>query len=388
MSGALPEVWILQPRIEHYRLPVFDRLAAAGADRFRLKVLGPMRNGEAAGGGRRDYFIEFPYRQQRWVGTLFHKWPSINQYIREKRPAVVVVNTHLRHPDCWQLPKICRDNGATAVAWSKVHSFSGAPAPLLKVMKRRMFERFELFIVYGELARSELRNLGIPQERIFVAQNTVDTAHIFERGDEIRRRAVELRRRHGLDDARVLLSIARFDPEKRLSDLLAAWPRLREADPDLRLVLVGDGPLLDDLRDRAAAIDRERILLIGRAPEGDDYAWIAAADATIQCGAVGLAMNQSMALGVPTVIADEIGSDTEILVDGRTGWRYPRGDIRRLAETVEEALFTSEARQRITTAAQVLLRDHASIQKMTQSMSTCIDRALGLRQQKREHFAN
>jgi glycosyltransferase involved in cell wall biosynthesis len=238
-----------------------------------------------------------------------------------------------------------------------------------------MFGGFERIIAYGQLARSELVALGIADERIYVAQNTIDTGRIFAEAGLFAERAAALRQRHGLEDARVLLSIARFDPEKRLADLLAAWPAL-STDPRLHLVLVGGGPLLEDIRSRAASLDPARIHVIGRAPVGEDYTWIAAADATIQCGAVGLAINQSMAFGTPTIIADEIGADTEILAHGETGWRYPRGDLDALARTVA-AVFADPARTAgVNDAARTLLRDRVNIENMTEVMVRCILDAL------------
>ena len=77
---------------------------------------------------------------------------------------------------------------------------------------------------------------------------------------------------------------------------------------------------------------------MGQLPSGEDYTWIAASDMTIQCGAIGLAINQSMAFGAATIIADERGPDSEIVEHGVTGWRYPRGDLSRLVDTVAEVL--------------------------------------------------
>jgi glycosyltransferase involved in cell wall biosynthesis len=383
-AGAAPaRVWIVQPRIEHYRLPVFDRLAALGEGRYTLEVLGPTVDGEARGGGHRPYFRETPYHPRFILGARFHVWPEIRREIRRDTPDVVVVNTHLRHLDCWRLPQLCRRIGASAVGWGKVHSFSGLPGPLLRLGKREMFRRFDYFIAYGECSRREMRALGIADDKICVAQNTIDTSRIFEDGERYRARGQALRAGYGLGDAPILLSVARFDPEKRLHDLLDAWPRLRARHPGLRLVLVGDGRLFDEIRARAAELDPERIVLTGRVPEGDDYAWLATADVAVQCGAVGLAINQSMAFGTPTVIADEYGADTEILEHGRTGWRYARGDLDALVETVRAVFEDTAGTGRIVASARELMREQVTIDRMARSMDACVSRALAVSRERR-----
>jgi len=273
---------------------------------------------------------------------------------------------------------VCARAGAASVAWGKVHSSSELPSNLLKPFKRRMFRGFDLVVVYGERSRAELLDLGVAAKQIYVAQNTIDTDHIFEHAETLAVEGARLRARHGLEGARILLSVGRLEADKRQHDLLAAWPRLRAADPRLHLVIVGGGPLLADIRERGAALDAEHILVTGRVPVGEDYGWMAAADATIQCGAVGLALNQSMALGKPTIIADEIGSDTEILVHGETGWRYPRGDIDRLVETVTAVLRRDDATARVKARARTLLRDRVNISNMATNLRYCIDHALAM----------
>jgi len=383
LAESPARVWIFQPRIEHYRLPVFDRLEELGRGRYLVEVFGPLVDGEAAGGGRRDYFRPSDYRRRRLFGLAVAQWAEMHRLIRAARPEVVIVNAHLRHLDCWTVPALCHRLGGVAVGWGKIRSFSGLPRPLLEFAKRQLFGRFDFLLAYGRTARRELLELGVPAERIHVAQNTVDTSRIFVDGARFAARGRELRAAHGLEGAMVLLCVARFDPEKRLDDLLAAWPALRALRPDLHLVLVGGGRLLEDVRSRAAEVDSARIVVTGRVPEGDDYAWIATADLTIQCGAVGLAINQSMAFAKPTIIADEHGVDTEILVHGHTGWRYPRGDRAALVATIDAVLADDAAAARITAAARTLMRDEVTIEAMANSIDACITRALALSIQRR-----
>ena len=51
----------------------------------------------------------------------------------------------------------------------------------------------------------------------------------------------------------VLICVGRLAPEKNLGALVAAWQAMREQDPDVRLVLVGDGPERARLQQRCPA---------------------------------------------------------------------------------------------------------------------------------------
>ncbi len=377
-------VWFLQPSVEHYRIPIWDGLVQRGEGRYVIEVHGPLQNGHAFGGEARPYLHDLEERTISLFGQPMYYWPEAPAKVRAARPDVVIVTGNLRSLTCWQAPRICRSIGAVPVAWTKAHSFSGLPAALLSRLKRRLFWSYELIVAYGKLSRQELLDVGVPDERIVVAQNTIDTSRIFSDGQAISRRGAELKRKAGLQGKRVLLCVARFDPVKRHCDLLAAWPRLRKIDNDLRLVLVGGGPLLEKIRQEASRLDSERILVTGRVPEGDDYAWIAAADFNVQPGAVGLAINQSMAFGTPTIIADEVGVDTEILEHDRTGWRYPRGDLDAFVNLIAELRADESRVRRVTTEARSLMKDRVTIDNMVDHFDEVICRALECRPSKKE----
>ncbi len=239
----------------------------------------------------------------------------------------------------------------------------------MRMVKKRFFSRFDRAICYGKSSMRELVGLGYAPDRARVAQNTIDTGRIFTQGERIAERGRQLRTEQGLDGRKVIVSIGRMDPPKRHEDLLDAWPRLRSIDPSLSLVLVSGGQLLESIRQRAAQVDGENIHVLGRVPEGDDYAWLAAGDLAIYPGAVGLAINQSLAIGCPTIIADEHGADAEIIMHEQTGWRFARGDLDALSATVGRVLGDDSQRARVVGQARKMMKDKVTIENMV----TCID---------------
>ncbi|MBX3415390.1 MAG: glycosyltransferase family 4 protein [Pirellulales bacterium] len=374
----LPQVWVLQPRVRGYRVPVWDRVAQRAAGRYSLSVLGPLAELRESGYTIGPHFREFPFHERQWLGRTWSTWPDAAEAVRRERPAVVVFCATLTILTCWTLPKLCRQLGIRTIAWTKVHSRSVQRSRWTDAIKRRFHGRFDLAVCYGRQSLEELASIGYPRERIRIAQNTLDTDRAFQDRAAIDRRAAELRQAAGIGDAPVLVSIGRMVPRKRPFDLLAAWPRLRELDARLRLVLVGDGPLLDEVRRRAHALDPARILVTGRVPPGDDEAWLAAATAVVLPGALGLAINQAMALGRPTIVADERGADSEILEHDVTGWRYPRGDIPLLVETIRGVLRGPENCARVTRAAIEVMRDRVNLKNMVASLDAAISEALAM----------
>lgn len=372
-------LWVLQKEIHHYRLPVWDEFVARHGDRFDLTVLGGLKDGLPYGGSEsRTYIHELSTRDEN--GRLRDAWREIPARLAEHRPDVCISELNPRYPMCWRLPGLCRRRGIALVGWSKVYgAASSLRLPVQRWLKATLMRRYPVLMVYGRASLEELRRYGIDPQRVVVTHNTIDTRRIFHDPQPIYDRANALRHEHGLEDKRIALIIARMQQDKRQGDVLEAWPQLREIDDDLVLVLVGGGEELEAIRRRAAELDAGRILVTGRVPEGDDYAWIAAADYNLQPGAVGLAINQSMALATPTIIADEPGPDAEMVVHGETGWRYRRGDREDLVRVMREVQHNPERTRRVAEAAREHIRSTVNIEQMVERIAESAEKALQLK---------
>lgn len=366
----LPEVWISQVQAWHYRLPIWDLLATRGAGRYRLKVYAGLKNGKALGASQsRDYLYEWPEHKDH-----VHPFTLLPTLLEVERPAVLISLASPKVSSCWRLPRVCDRLNIQLIGWSKVTTLSRLryiPNWILRRLKGQFYRRFSSLVVYGQSSRRELLTMGVKNNRIRVAQNTVDTGR-----DRAKLHALsnELLREKGLDHARIILVIGRMDQDKRPTDLLDVWPNLSQLDERLHLVYAGSGPLENLVRERAQSLPR--VTVLGRVPEGHDYAWISAAEVNVQMGAVGLAINQSMALGTATVVADEFGPDSELIVHGETGWRFPRGDLNALESTLKEVITNDRSRSKVMVAAQKLLQEEVTIERMVDTFDEAISEAL------------
>ncbi len=369
--------------MEHYRVPITDALIERGTGTYSITLLGPLQNGKSTAGEERSYFRDLKYNKFTVFGQGFNGWPDALDQIESERPDVIIIAGSLRTTTCWKLPALCRRINAIPIAWSKIHSFSNLPKTVTFQLKRLLYSRYEFVICYGKQSRDELVATGFPEDRACVAQNTIDTHRIFNQGNNIIARGREIRANAGLDQRKILLCVARMNYDKRHEDLLAAWPQLRSLDNSLVMVMVGGGPRLEEIRAKAHKIDPDNIIVTGRVPAGDDYAWIAVSDVTVFPGAVGLAINQSLAFGRPTIIADEIGADTEIIEHDVTGWRYPRGNINALVDTIRRIGSDEALTTRVTEQARCRMRDEVTIENMVLNIDAVIRRALELKQSRR-----
>ncbi len=141
----------------------------------------------------------------------------------------------------------------------------------------------------------------------------------------------------GFDAAdRVFICVARFAPQKAHDVLLKAFALAHQADPSVRLLLVGDDPFGDG-RERAETLARS--LELGDAVHfagirRDVPALIALSDVFVMSSlweGLGLVFLEAMAAGLP-VLASGVSAVPEVVIDGETGLLVPPGDPEALAE--------------------------------------------------------
>ena len=88
------------------------------------------------------------------------------------------------------------------------------------------------------------------------------------------KRSIELRARWGAtEDTPVALCVSRFAPEKNFPLVIQAYEAIRVVRPEARLVLVGDGPMTEELRRRNVGY-----VIAGRLVNGELSAHYASAD--------------------------------------------------------------------------------------------------------------
>lgn len=105
-------------------------------------------------------------------------------------------------------------------------------------------------ITPSKLTHDTLRNYGISEKIEIIPTGVKMPPYI----DENR---VQVREELGLAPSDiVLLSLSRVSKEKKIDEVIAAFPEIKEMVPNARLVIAGDGPILDDLKQ----ISKERNL--------------------------------------------------------------------------------------------------------------------------------
>jgi len=200
---------------------------------------------------------------------------------------------------------------------------------ITKALETRAARRADKIAVICEGLRGDLVSRGIDPAKIFVSPNGVDMG-LF--GDPPPRDAA-LAAKLGLGDE-VIGFIGSFYDYEGLDDLIAAMPALVAARPQAHLLLVGGGPMADDLAAQAASSPvANRIHFLGRVPHAEVERYYGLIDILayprkrmrLTDLVTPLKPLEAMAQG-RLVAASDVGGHRELIEDGVTGTLFPADD--------------------------------------------------------------
>lgn len=211
-----------------------------------------------------------------------------------------------------------------------------------------------------------------------VIKNGIDVTHYAARPEE----RAALRTRLGVPpDAPLVGTVAVFRRQKRLDLWLEAAARLvANPGPGARaqFLLVGDGPLRDEVRALVRALGLEgRVHLPGLQEDVRPYLW--AMDLFLSSSefeGLPVALLEAMAAGVPPVVT-RVGGVPEVVEPGRSGLLVEFGDPGALAAEAARLLADEPVRLAMGQAATVRVREAFDVARMAGELERLYAEILG-----------
>jgi len=224
-------------------------------------------------------------------------------------------------------------------------------SPLQRFLKRLTSRRVSAHVAVGERsARAVEEAVGLPSGSVRTIYNGVPDVPV----DPLPRRA----------NGPVIGAVGRLSQEKGYDLAIRALPNL----PGSTLVLVGDG----SERVRLVALSAElgvsdRVDLVGWSDEPRRY--LPGFDAFVlpsRQEGFPLAVVEAMLAGVPVVAAD-VGSVSEAVVEAETGFLVPRDDPAALTDRLRQLISDSELAQKMGRNGRERAKAHFTAEAMARS---------------------
>ncbi len=214
-------------------------------------------------------------------------------------------------------------------------------------LTRRAVHALDRAIAVSDAGRTAwMAHAGLPPDRIVTIHNGIDPME-FRR----RRTTSEARRALGIpagDSSVVIGALSRLSRVKGLEYVIDAAALLRAQHLNVRVVIAGDGELLEDLRRHAVRVGAapcvhfvgHRADVTGALEAFDVFALPSLSEA------LPYAVIEAMSMELP-VVASDVGGVPEIVANNRTGFLVPPRNAESLAAALRPLVESSALRTRI-----------------------------------------
>lgn len=228
---------------------------------------------------------------------------------------------------------------------------------------------------YSTAAYDILPSYGVKREQIHVTYNSTDTEALW------REKAAVLAAPALLPPSeRRLLHIGRLVKWKRVDLLIETFARTLTQYPDAELVIVGNGPELDNLKKQAASLGlplrskeengvdgRGCVRFIGAVYDPKELgAYMNEATVYVLAGMGGLSINDAMTYALPVVCSVCDSTERDLVTDGRNGLFFRDGDADSLTEKILQLLASPQECRRMGQESERIIREQINIETVSE----------------------
>jgi glycosyltransferase involved in cell wall biosynthesis len=241
----------------------------------------------------------------------------------------------------FRIPIILEVNGAGALEHKRDGDIRGYRLALWS--ERAICNAATYVIAISTPLRRILIDSGIRPEKIVVMANGINPHH-FRRDPA---GSAELRHRYYLEGKTIVGFVGWFRDWHQLDTLIAAFHQAYTANPNLRLLMIGDGPQMPDLRSYVQTHHlEEAVIFTGPIPHDDVPPYLDLLDVAIQPAAneycCPMKILEYMFLGKP-VIGPRQENIEELVDDGVTGWLFTPGSLEAMTGALKRISSDPEA---------------------------------------------
>ena len=198
---------------------------------------------------------------------------------------------------------------------------------VLKWCRNRILKSCQAVITDCFFLKNLLESFGVKKDRIMVVHNSVEylarptgfSADVFRKNNNLK--------------GKVIVTVGRLVPWKGLEKILEILPELNKEFSGISLIIIGEGPELENLKEKAGQLKKEPNLdvrFLGRLPRAEVIPWYLSADAyVLNSNYEGIAhtLVEALYFGAP-IVATNAGGTPEIITNEYNGlvFKYNQED--------------------------------------------------------------
>jgi glycosyltransferase involved in cell wall biosynthesis len=309
----------------------------------------------------------------------WNAYRKIRSILRSFRPQVV--HTHsakagiLGRLAAWQesVPAIVHTvHGSPFYAGQKIHE-----QVIFKLMERLATCWCDRFISVSDAMTRQMISHGIAPLAKFSTIYSGFDVKAFLSCSELR---TENRKKFGFsEDDIVVGKIARLFDHKGHHDVISALSKIVHKSSKVKILFVGDGTLRTELESRVTRLGlAERCVFVGLLRPDEIPGALSAVDVLVHTSlreGLARAISQAVAAAKP-IVAYDLDGTPEVVIDGKTGFLIPAGDIEKLGERILQLSMNSALRSSMGSEGRRLFASQFDHLNMTKAIRSVYERVL------------
>lgn len=333
----MPKIIFIQPGYAHYRKGLFDKLNT----KFDISFVFCRHS---------SIYPTFDEPNQQWKSIWLHSdknWFWIINLIKilSKKKYDIIISSN---PGSIQsiistiTAKILKKKHVVwSLSWHEEYQYSNRNK-LYKDTRRKLAQHIvrkaDSVIVAGSASLRYHRMLGIPNKKIFVANQSVEpltknyyTAKTIDK--------LDIKKKY------IILYFSRIINWKGLDILISAFKSIENERNDVFLLICGDGDFKNYCEGLAKKLTVKNIQFMGAIKHEYFYDYLSIADIFVlpscirdKSEAWGLVINEAMGVGKPIVTTDAVGSAEDLVANGINGYVVKNNDTMQLYTALKKII--------------------------------------------------
>lgn len=259
------------------------------------------------------------------------------------------------------IPLVTTHHGFDVTVSNKDLLASRSPAWINYLLhQHKVKSQGDKFICVSDFIARQALQHGFPESKIIQHYIGIDVNKYQPRAKE--------------DDQGIILHVARLVEKKGTAVLINAVKQVKLLNPDVKLVIIGEGPLLDGLKAQVTSLGLDQtVTFTGALPHVDVMAWMRKASMLVlpsitaktgDAEGLGMVLLEAAVTGVP-VIGTQHGGIPEAIIDEQTGFLVKERDDKQLAERISFLMKDEHKRFEMGKNARIFISEKFNLSKQT-----------------------
>jgi glycosyltransferase involved in cell wall biosynthesis len=376
------KIAFITPMIPHYRLSFFDKLSTANKDYKFVVFYGTkkVRDGRPSYEGDTK-FIKKAFRELMLIKSplQIEFYSGMFSELKKFNPDIIIMDGIAGSITYRRIISWSKRERKKTVLWTCGWEPNRVNGILLTIKNRfvlSFFRKADFFLTYSTTANRYLESFGIDESIIKTCYNGIETDDLVKNYERIIERSKEIIVKYELSGYLTFLYVGGLLIDKKVPLLIEAFHELRKNKPKIKLLIIGDGPQKTLLEEKLKYYNDPNIYYLGRIINDVDP-YFAASDCFVLPGVGGLALNQAMFWGKPCIVSKADGTEDDLVIENKTGYRFKDNDLMSLISAMEKRINESQKRiSEMSINSKNLVLTRSNVNNMVNVFSKTVDKLI------------